>query len=121
MRFLIDANMPRSTGGSIGAWGHEAIDVRDIGLGGAEDKAIAEYAQRHLLAIITRDFDFSDVRNYPPERFAGLVVLHVPEDATASAVLSVLEFLLRQTALLERLPGRLAIVEPSRVRFRPAL
>ena len=35
MRFLIDANMPRSTAELLKRYGHEAVDVRDIGMGGA--------------------------------------------------------------------------------------
>ena len=35
MRFLIDANMPRSTAELLRRYHHEAVDVRDIGMGGA--------------------------------------------------------------------------------------
>ena len=63
MRFLLDANMPWSAAGAVQRLGHEAVDVRDIGLGGAEDSQIAAYAKGNGFALITRDFDFSDVRN----------------------------------------------------------
>jgi predicted nuclease of predicted toxin-antitoxin system len=58
MRFLLDANMPRTAVEGVQRLGHEAVDVREIGLGGAEDKQIAAYAQQQDLALITRDFDF---------------------------------------------------------------
>jgi predicted nuclease of predicted toxin-antitoxin system len=45
MHFLIDASMPRSTAPAIQARGHDATDVRDIGLGGASDQDIAAHAQ----------------------------------------------------------------------------
>jgi hypothetical protein len=32
MRFLIDANMPRSTAELLKGYNHEAVDVRDIGM-----------------------------------------------------------------------------------------
>src|SRR4051812_14547729 len=41
MRFLIDADLPRSTKLVVEAAGHDATDVRDIGLGGADDAVIA--------------------------------------------------------------------------------
>lgn len=44
MRLLIDANMPRATGDTLRRMGHDAADVREIGLGSAPDEAIAEYA-----------------------------------------------------------------------------
>jgi predicted nuclease of predicted toxin-antitoxin system len=118
MRFLIDANLPRSTGPMLLRYGHEAIHVRDVGLG-PDDAEIARHAQENGLALVTRDFDFSDIRNYPPQAYAGLVVLKLPDDAVASVVVSTFEAFLSQRELLERLPGRLAIVEGWRVRFRP--
>ena len=121
MRFLLDANMPRSAAGAVQRLGHEAVDVRDIGLGGAEDQQVAAYAKQHNLALITRDFDFSDVRNYPPAEFAGIIVLELPDDAVAATVVKVMESFLSQPQLLSQLTGRLAIVESWRVRFRPAL
>lgn len=68
MRFLLDANMPRSAAGAIQRLGHEVMDVRDLGMGLTEDRLIADYARKHSLVIITRDFDFSDIRNYPPAK-----------------------------------------------------
>ncbi len=121
MRFLLDANMPRSAAGAVQRLGHEAVDVREIGLGGAEDKQIAAYAREHGLTLITRDFDFSDVRNYPPVEFAGIIVLELTDDAIAATVVKVMESFLSQPQLLSQLAGRLAIVESWRVRFRPAL
>jgi predicted nuclease of predicted toxin-antitoxin system len=121
MRFLLDANMPRSAAGVVQRLGHEAVDVRDIGMGGAEDQQVAAYAKQHDLALITRDFDFSDVRNYPPAEFAGIIVLELPDDAVAATVVKVMESFLSQPQLLSQLTGRLAIVESWRVRFRPTL
>ena len=46
MRFLIDENFPRAIGTLVCQYGHEAIDVRDIGLRGANDADIATYAQK---------------------------------------------------------------------------
>jgi predicted nuclease of predicted toxin-antitoxin system len=71
MRFLIDADLPRSTNETIRRFGHEVVDVRDVGLGAAKDNIIARYAQSHQLCIVTGDSDFADIRNYPPKQYAG--------------------------------------------------
>jgi hypothetical protein len=71
------------------------------------------------MCLLTGDFGFADIRNYPPGRFGGLVVLEIPKNATADMILRLLESLLRQADLVERLPGRLAIVEWGAVRLRP--
>lgn len=119
MRFLVDEDLPRSTNDVLRRYKHEAIDVRDIGLRGAKDHQIAAYAQSEGLCLLTGDFDFSDIRNYPPGEYSGFVVLKLPGTATASFILDLLESFLRQEDLVGQMPGKLAIVEPGRVRIRP--
>lgn len=74
--------------------------MRDIGLGGAKAKQIAADAQRERLCFLTGDFDFSDIRNYPPENYSGLVIRTIPPNATASVILSLLESFLKQDELV---------------------
>ena len=119
MRFLVDADLPRRTAGLIKSYGHESKDVRDVGLGGAGDSQVAEYARAQRMCLLTGDFGFADIRNYPPDQFAGLVVLELPKNATADMILRLLDALLQQADIVERLPGRLAIVEWGNVRIRP--
>jgi predicted nuclease of predicted toxin-antitoxin system len=118
MRFLIDADLPRSLAQIVRQHGHEAIDVRDIGLGSAKDPHIIHHAQMEGLCFITGDYDFADIRNYPPERYSGLIVLNLPRTTTARYINQLLDSFLQQTELLDQLPGRLAIVEPGRIRIR---
>ena len=118
MRFLIDADLPRSSSEVIRRHGHEAVDVRDVGPSVAKDPQIARYAQSEGLCLITDDYDFADLRNYPPDQYAGIVVLNLPRTATASYIVRLLDSFLKQEALIAQLPGKLAIVEPGRVRLR---
>ena len=119
MRFLVDADLPRSTAAVLHRHGHDAVDVRDTGLRGAADPAIAAYARAERRCLISGDFGFADIRNYPPADYAGIVVLELPRHATATFILALVEGLLQRADVLARLPGRLAIVEPGRVRLRP--
>lgn len=84
MRFLIDASMPRSASNVLAEFGHEAIDVRDIGLRNAPDERIAARARENGETLVSRDFDFADIRNYPPGEFCGIVVLKLPEHTAAT-------------------------------------
>jgi len=43
IKFLLDADMPRSSAEVIRSLGYEVEDVRDIGLGAAKDREIIEY------------------------------------------------------------------------------
>lgn len=119
MRFLIDEDLPRSLSALFHRYGHEAIDVRDIGLRGAKDSEISAYAKKEKLCLVTGDFDFSDIRNYPPSQYAGIVVISPdPKSATARSITDLLEALLKQRELLEKLPQKLAIVRPEHIRIR---
>ena len=72
MRFLLDANMPRSAASLLRELSHEVEDVRDVLPNGADDATVAAYAIARQLTLITRDFDFADIRNYPPKDYAGI-------------------------------------------------
>lgn len=72
MKFLLDANLPRSSAALLRGLGHEVADVRDILPDGIDDAAIATRAQTHQLVLVACDFDFADIRNYPPENFSAL-------------------------------------------------
>ena len=101
--------------------GHEAGFARDIGLAAAPDQDIAARAKTTAAALLTRDLDFADTRQYPAENYAGIVVRRLPDDATARAIGAIVERFVREEAFLSVLKGRVAIVEVYRVRFRPPL
>jgi hypothetical protein len=70
--------------------------------------------------LISCNFHFADIRNYPPEQYHGLVILELPNSATVPVILKLIDVVLGQRNVLANLPGRLAIVEPGRIRLRPA-
>jgi len=121
MRFLIDANLPRSVIAAVQRVGHEVEFARDIGLGAAPDDQIAAYAHENMAAILTRDLDFADIRRYPPEKYHGIVVLRLSDAAVAQEIVSVVERFMLEPAFIRALARRLAIVDADRVRFRPPL
>jgi len=117
--FLIDASLPRPTASLIRSLGHQATDVRGIGMATAADEAIAKHAQDSRLCLITRDLDFGNVREYPPEAYAGIVVIRAPDGAGRSIVLKMIECFLHEEEVIHRLPGHLVVVERTRIRVRP--
>jgi predicted nuclease of predicted toxin-antitoxin system len=121
MRFLIDANLPRSIITALQRFGHEAEFARDIGLGAAPDEHIAAHALKNNAAILTRDLDFADIRRYPPEQYHGIVILRLPDTAVAAEIVALMERFLLEPGFLKPLVGHLAIVDADRVRFRPPL
>ena len=113
--------MPRAALEAARVMGIGVEHVRDSALASASDDEIARHALETDAALVTRDLDFSDVRRYPPADRPGLVVMRVSDAAAASEIAEVLARFLRHPEWLAQLPGRLAIVESRRVRFRPPL
>lgn len=62
MRFLVDANLPRSVVGLLIRCGHEVEFARDIGLAAVADEHVATRARETNATLLTRDLDFADVR-----------------------------------------------------------
>jgi predicted nuclease of predicted toxin-antitoxin system len=121
MRFLIDANLPRSAIAVLEKFRHQVEFARDVGLAEALDEQVAAHALRTASVLLTRDLDFADVRRYPPELYAGIVVLRLHDDAVAVQIVEVLERFLQKAEFVDLLEGRLAIIEYDRVRFRPPI
>jgi predicted nuclease of predicted toxin-antitoxin system len=119
--FLVDASLPRATGDMIRAHGRTATDVRDIGLGTADDQDIADHARQHQLVLITADQDFGNVLLFPPPDYHGLVIIRPPEGAVTALVLSLVEQFLNDATVMANLSGHLIIVEPGRIRCRPRI
>ncbi len=70
---------------------------------------------------MSADFDFADVRIYPPARYAGIVIIARPNHATTTDVLELVGSLLAHADLFDQIPGRLVIVQRDRIRLRPPL
>jgi len=116
MHFLLDADMPKRCNDVVRRAGHEATDVRDIGLGTAADTEIASYAARHQLCILTCDFDLADIRDFPPRDYAGIVVLTLPVHATEDVICEILaNFLSHMPSSLQ---GCLVVVDKKYFRVR---
>ena len=79
LRVLFDQNIPPSVcefaRNSKPHW--EVRHVNEVGLRGATDETIFNWAQRDGAIVITFDEDFADARMYPVGSHAGVVRLRV--------------------------------------------
>ncbi len=116
MRFKVDENLPREVAQLLQQAGHDATSVLAQHLGGSPDTAIAAVCQQERRVLLTLDLDFANIRNYPPEKYAGLIVLRLRRQDK----LHILEVCLRFIPLLttEPLAERLWIVEEDQIRIR---
>src|SRR5476649_95669 len=102
--------MPRSAVKLLRDAGYEAIDIRETPLRGAKDWQIAAHIKKEGYCLVTGDYDFADIRSYPPKEYAGIVIINAGKDATATMICELIGEFISQSQILKRLPGKLAIV-----------
>jgi predicted nuclease of predicted toxin-antitoxin system len=66
LRFLVDAQLPPALASWLRDRGHEADDVRDLGLEREPDSAVAASAANMEAVIVTKDADFSRLISATP-------------------------------------------------------
>jgi predicted nuclease of predicted toxin-antitoxin system len=117
MRFLVDnALSPQVARGLLGA-GHDAIHVREIGLGAAVDPVIFDRAAAEDRIVVSADTDFGTLlalrQGSKPSvvLFRGATPRHPADQVT---------LLLANLPQVEGdlLAGAIVIIEPSRLRVR---
>ncbi len=114
MRIKLDENIDPRAKDILTMYGHEVVTVVEQGLKGAADEEIARAVRQEGFCLLTLDLGFANVLRYPPEDYAGIVVLRHPR-LTIQGLLD----LVRQVAglLKSNDPSRhLWIVDPGRLR-----
>lgn len=114
--FKIDENLPDEAGELLESAGHDAVSVRNQGLGGAADATIDDVIREEKRILITLDQDFADIRAYPPDGRPGIIVLRLQRQGKQE----VLDVLSRLIPIMQSEPivGRLWIVEERGIRIR---
>lgn len=96
---------------------HKVFHVKDINLQNAQDNDIISWAKQHKAALVTRDFDFANILNFPPKSNAGIIVLKVPYFYTASDIKRVLNNFLKKIDFAF-IPSSIIIAEETRFRIK---
>ncbi|MBI4700394.1 MAG: DUF5615 family PIN-like protein [Deltaproteobacteria bacterium] len=115
MRFKLDENADPRWREPLERAGFGVSTVSEEGLRGTDDERLAEICCASRLCLVTADLDFAQILHYPPEKYAGLIVLRHRRPTVAR-----LRQLVEQVAaaLTSQSPvGRLWIVEPGRIRI----
>ncbi|MDY7093228.1 MAG: DUF5615 family PIN-like protein [Acidobacteriota bacterium] len=116
VRFKLDENLPTEAVQFLQEAGLDAVSVLDQDLGGQRDTLIAEVCRTEGRILLTFDTDFANIRAYPPENSAGLVVFRLRTQETEYLLKMLERFLM---LLREHTPtGQLWVVDESRLRIR---
>ena len=116
MKFKLDENLPAELLDDLRAAGHEADSVPGEQLTGAPDAVLLDRVRREARVLLTMDKGIGDVRAYPPENYAGIVLFR-PPSAGRGVTLS---FVRRHLAsVFDRdLAGHLLVVTEGGLRLR---
>ncbi len=117
MRFVIDEDMPRSTGKVLQDAGYEVKDIRDFGLRGAADSKIFTFTQDNHAILITGDMGFSNIISFPLGHHLGIIVAHFPNEMSTKEINKQLVVHLFELSAKD-IEGNLVILEPGRIRIR---
>ncbi|HXT60964.1 MAG TPA: DUF5615 family PIN-like protein [Pirellulales bacterium] len=114
MFFKLDENLPPAAADLLRGASHDVMTVYEQGLRSRADTDVLTVCQGERRALISLDLDFSNILQFPPERFAGLIVLRIHKPGKR-AVLSLMQRLIPHLdpALVA---GRLWIVDEHRIR-----
>jgi len=116
VKVKLDENLPAELLDDLRAAGHEADTVGDEGLTGAPDAVVLDRVRQERRMLFTQDKGIADVRAYPPEQYAGIVLFRPPSMGRGTTLVFVRRHL---PAILELdLTGRLVVVTDRGLRLR---
>ena len=116
-RFLIDEALPRSVARRLRATGHDADDIRDLGLRGQPDERIFVEAQQRSAVLITPDLGFANILRFPPQSHSGLIIVRLPNLLSTDRVAEEIVRSLRELSATT-LTSAIVVVEANRTRIR---
>jgi len=116
MKFKIDENLPIEIAGILRNAGYDAKTVGEQHLQGTNDSNLIHICKSENRILVSLDLDFSNISEYPPQNFSGIVVLRVINQSKKQ-IIKVFNQVL-PLIKVETLHQRLWIVDESRVRIR---
>jgi predicted nuclease of predicted toxin-antitoxin system len=116
MMFKVDENLPTEVADLLMNAGHDACTVHQQGLAGMPDEALMARLKLEARIMITLDRGIGDIRRFPPDTHAGVVVLR-PVGRSKPADLLLLKRHLSTLVGME-LRRRLVVVAADGMRVR---
>jgi predicted nuclease of predicted toxin-antitoxin system len=116
MTILLDACVPRKFERLIQSWGYPVLLSGTELRPDAPDSQVIQQSQLLDSVPVTIDMDFSNILDYPPENYGGIVVLRYDVEHEESLIETLREAL--QTLYRDQLRHALVIVTAGRYRVR---
>ena len=105
LKLLCDENIPRAIDEALEVLGCDVSRVKS----GAPDSRIAIHAKLEKRILLTFDSDFSNILNYPPQKYYGIVRIRI-EPPFVEVVMSALKMVFTHFKTQKDFRGKLIIV-----------
>jgi predicted nuclease of predicted toxin-antitoxin system len=120
VKFKLDENLGNRVAELLRNAGHQVATVYEQKLNGASDPTVASVCADEERCLITMDRDFTNPLLFPPQNYAGIVVLRLSSNPDGKEIQDTLRTFLLALNGRENLIGKLWIVRQNRVReYRP--
>ncbi|HMW07963.1 MAG TPA: DUF5615 family PIN-like protein [Leptospiraceae bacterium] len=116
MKFKIDENLPIEIAELLREKNFQADTVNEENLSGVKDSIISDTCKKEDRILVTLDLDFSDIRNYPPIKYPGFIVLRLKSQDKESIINVFKKFI--PFIQEENIQNKLCILEENKVRIR---
>src|SRR5258708_31396793 len=116
MRFLLDINVSPAIGEALRADGHDAVHVREIGLGDLPDREVFAHAAADNRVLVSFDLDFGDIAGSARAGTPGVLLLRL-RSPQRPHMLDRLRIAIAATSLPLG-EGAIVLVEDARIRIR---
>ena len=120
MLFKLDENLGNRGLNRLREAGHDAMTVREQQLCGHTDSHVIDICAEEKRCLITLDFDFADTLTYPPERYAGIILLRLPKKPMLSDIDVAIDTVIEALNRGANVAGKLWVVKQKTIRqFTP--
>jgi predicted nuclease of predicted toxin-antitoxin system len=116
MRLLIDMNLAPSLAAWLRTEGHDAVHVRELGLGRGSDVEVFTRAGQDARVVVTFDLDFGEIAGLAAVTRIGIVLLRL-RSVRIPHMRERLRIALAETEGALKL-GAVVLVEDTRIRIR---
>ncbi len=116
LKFVIDEDLPYSTGDLLQKQGHEIIDIKDSELRGSDDREVYNFAQKEEAILLTGDKGFGNILWFPSNLHFGIVIAHFPNEMSSEEMNKQISKEFKSLSKKDFM-GNLIILEPGRIRI----